>query len=104
MRFPSRDLLAAVLVLVVCGILTFTRVVNLRTDMAEFLPSGGTPASRLLLRQLQSGAAASLLLVGIENAAPEELARISRAMATRLETDPDFVFVSNGAQGFGGGE
>ncbi len=46
--------------------------------MADFLPAGGTPAARLMLDELRSGPATSLILIGIEGAPPAELARISR--------------------------
>lgn len=100
----SRALLAVLLLLATLGGLTFTRLVDLRTDMAAFLPPGSTPAARFLIRELQSGAAASLLLVAIDDAPPPELTRISREMTAALAAAPGFSFVTNGAQGLDGGE
>jgi predicted exporter len=78
---------------------TFTRVVTVRADMADFLPPGETPAARLLIDELRSGAAASLLLVGIEGAPAEDLARISGSLAEGLRASGLFL-VGNGSEGF----
>jgi predicted exporter len=68
-----------------------------RADLAEFLPPGGTPASAFLFRELQSGAATTLLLAAIEGEAPrEELARISRETAAGLRGSGRFSFVGDG--------
>ena len=74
------------------------RVVDVRTDMVAFLPQGRTPASRFMLQQLQSGAASRLILMGIENAPPAELARLSGALAGELNATGLFSLVSNGQQ------
>ena len=67
------------------------------TDLAEFLPPGRTPASAFLFRQLQSGAATTLLLAAIEGEVPrEELARLSRETAAGLRASGLFVFVGDG--------
>jgi predicted exporter len=66
-------------------------------DMSAFLPEAATPAQRLLVGELREGVAARLLLVGIEGAAPGELAALSRALAKRLQAAPEaFVYVANG--------
>ena len=75
--------------------LVFGRV-ELRTDMAEFLPGGQTEAARFMLRELRQGAAASLILIGVEGAEPAELARLSHAVAASLEGSGLFAFVANG--------
>ncbi len=68
-----------------------------RADLAEFLPVGGTPASAFLLRELQSGAATTLLLAAIEGEVPrEELARLSRETAAALRASGRFAFVGDG--------
>ena len=72
--------------------------------MADFLPQGQTPAARFMLRELRSGTAARLLLIGVEGAPPAELARISRAMAPMLEKSGLFALVNNGSAGFGSTE
>ncbi len=68
-----------------------------RADLAEFLPPGGTPAAAFLFRELQSGAATTLLLAAIEGEAPrEELARLSRETAAALRASGRFTFVGDG--------
>ncbi|HZH47696.1 MAG TPA: MMPL family transporter [Roseococcus sp.] len=67
-----------------------------RADLAEFLPEGRTPAARFLFRELQSGAATTLLLAAIEGAPREELARLSRETAAGLRASPHFAFVGDG--------
>jgi predicted exporter len=80
------------------------RSVRLRSDMADFLPAGQTDAARLMLEQLRTGAAANLLLIGVEGAAPADLARISRSLAGGLQRSGRFAFVENGTHPFGGEE
>ncbi|WP_165982592.1 MMPL family transporter [Dankookia rubra] len=70
--------------------------IGLRTDLADFLPAGRTPASAFLVRELQSGAATTLLLAGIEGAPPAELARISRETAAGLRASGRFDFIGDG--------
>ena len=60
------------------------RFVEIRTDMADFIPTGQTEAARFMLREIRSGAAANLILIGIEGAPPTELARISARMGDAL--------------------
>lgn len=92
--------LAVLLLLALAGAALLARFIDIRADMADFLPPGQTPASKLLLDELRSGAAASLILVGIEGASPENLARISSAVATDLKASGQFSFVGNAAQDF----
>lgn len=73
------------------------RQVELRSDIADFLPPPKTEEAALLLRELRSGAATTLLIAGIEGAPAQDLARISRAMAARLEASGLFTLVTNGA-------
>ena len=58
-------LLAATLVLTLS-----LRIVTVRSDIAAFLPAGHTTAARVMLEQLRGGPATSLVLLGIEGAAP----------------------------------
>ncbi len=81
--------------------LAFSRA-DLRTDMAAFLPAGQTEAARFMLDELRSGAAASLILLGIDGAPPAELARISAAVAGGLEASGLFAFVANGRRSLDG--
>jgi predicted exporter len=71
-------------------------IVPIRSDMADLLPQGGTEAARLMLRELRSGAATTLILAGIEGAPEPALAAISDHMATALGHDNRFEFVQNG--------
>lgn len=80
------------------------RTVRLRSDMADFLPAGQTEAARLMLDELRTGAAANLLLIGIEGAAPADLARISRTLADGLRHSGQFAFIENGTHPFEGQE
>ncbi|MDB5411831.1 MAG: hypothetical protein JWR10_166 [Rubritepida sp.] len=68
-----------------------------RADLVEFLPPGRTPASAFLFRELQSGAATTLLLAAIEGAPREELARLSRETAAGLRASGRFAFVGDGS-------
>ncbi len=76
--------------------------VQIRTDMAAFLPAGSTPASRFMLQELQSGSVASLILIGIEGAPAADLARISGDLADRLDRTELFTLVSNGRHALDG--
>ena len=67
-RSPARRCLAG---------LVFSHI-EIRTDMTDFLPRGRSDAARLMLEELRSGAATSLVILGIEGAPPDVLARISR--------------------------
>ncbi|MDB5372101.1 MAG: hypothetical protein JWP04_743, partial [Belnapia sp.] len=75
-----------------------------RADLAEFLPPGRTEASAFLLRELQSGAATTLLLAAIEGAPRPELARLSRAVAAGLRASGRFAFVGDGSLRLGEAE
>jgi predicted exporter len=87
--------LTALSAAVVLAIAVFHSI-NFRTDMTDFLPTGRTEAAKLMLQELRSGAATSLILIGLEGASAAELARISDSMAARLDQSGLFVFVSNG--------
>ena len=80
---------------------------DIRTDMTAFLPPGKTAAAQFLFRELQSGTAATIILIGIEGAEPEALARASAGMAGELRSSGLFAFVNNGdfsTEGSGGGQ
>jgi predicted exporter len=66
--------------------------------MAEFLPHGDTSARRLVSTELLSGPAASLIMLGIEGAPPDTLARVSQSMTKALERTGLFSFINNGSQ------
>jgi predicted exporter len=65
-------------------------------DMSAFLPEAATPLQRLLVGELREGVASRLILIGIEDAPPEMLAALSRALMQRLEGRPNFVYLANG--------
>ena len=91
-RWP---LLAALLAAAAFTAAAFSAV-TVRTDMAAFLPQPRTEAARFMLQELQTGSAASVILLGIEGAPPADLARISTALASRLSSTGRFTLVSNG--------
>jgi predicted exporter len=68
------------------------------TDMSAFLPESPTSAQQVLVDQLHDGIVSRLMLIGIEGAPPETLARISKTMAKRLRADPAFTSVDNGEE------
>ncbi len=96
-------LLAALLLLAALGG-ALASVVRVRADLAEFLPPGHTRASEFLVRELRSGAATSLLLIGIEGAPSQELARLSRSLGAALRASGRFSFVGDGTTSLGDAE
>ena len=86
---------AAVLVL----LLVLTQV-QVRTDMADFLPQGRTEAARLVMEEARAGTATGLILVGLDGAPAPELARISREMAQALRNAGLFSLVASGDGAF----
>jgi predicted exporter len=75
------------------------RHLSVSTDLSAFLPRSATPAQRLLLGQLRDGAAARLVLIGLEGGPGAELAQASQALAQRLEASGLFTYVANGDSG-----
>ena len=70
--------------------------VEIRGDLVDFLPNGETPAARAMLEELREGSAAGLVLVAIEGAPEEALARISRAVQERLAASGRFARIAGG--------
>jgi predicted exporter len=98
-RQPARSgpiLLAAAMTALIAG-LALTHI-TIRSDMADFLPRGRSDATRLLSKQLLSGAATSLIMLGIEGAPIGTLARISQSVTKALDGTGLFSFVNNGSQ------
>jgi predicted exporter len=90
-----------VLVWVVCfvGALWVTVTgLSVHSDLSDLLPEGTTNTQRLLLTQVRSGLAGRLILVAIEGAHPDELARLSRGLSDGLQGNVHVDFVGNGAQ------
>jgi predicted exporter len=92
----SRLPLAATLLATVLLTVAVFAVTPVRSDMAELLPEGRTEASRLMLRELRSGAATSLVLAGIEGVPEAALTGISDRLAAALARDNRFAFAQNG--------
>jgi predicted exporter len=70
--------------------------VRIRTDITDLLPPGRTEIARFMLRELRSGAATNLILIGIDGAQPRTLARASRDLTARLRNSGLFELVNNG--------
>src|SRR5258705_2220348 len=95
MSLPGRPAIIVWLIgLLACvAVVAHTRVA---TDMSAFLPRAPEPGQRLLLDQLQHGVVSRLILVALEGAPPEALARLSKSVAATLRGDPAFALVQNG--------
>jgi predicted exporter len=66
------------------------------TDLSAFLPRSPTPAQQLLVDQLREGVVSRQILIGIDGAAPDTLAAVSRRMMVQLRRDASFAAVNNG--------
>ena len=75
------------------------RRLDISSDLRLFLPAPTTAEERLLLDAIGEGPASRLLVVTLENAAPEELAATSSALAESLRSNEQFRFVANGELG-----
>jgi len=94
-------ILAALAAVAAFAALVFSQM-DMRSDMADFLPAGQTEAARFMLQELRSGTATGLILVGIEDAPPPDLARISAGVAAALDRSGLFTIVSNSQQALDG--
>ncbi len=65
-------------------------------DLSAFLPSAPTPEQAALLDPLKEGAAARLVLVGIEGGEATQRAEASRRLAAALRASGAFASVDNG--------
>ncbi len=79
--------------LLCAGIVSRTEFV---ADLSAFLPRSPTPAQQVLVDQLRDGVVSRVILIGIEDAAPETLADASRGLADQLRQAPEFSAVDNG--------
>src|SRR6185312_16985666 len=66
-------------------------------DLSSFLPEAPTAEQRLLVDQLREGPLARAILVAIEGSDAAARARLSKATAAALRSDPRFAAVANGA-------
>lgn len=96
----DRRLLAPVLWLLLAALAALVAVrARYTADLSAFLPTAPTAAQRFLVEQLRDGLASRLILVDIEGADAATRAALSRALATRLRTQPAFRSVLNGETG-----
>jgi predicted exporter len=91
----SRWVVTAWLVFLAACIAVVART-TITTDISAFLPRAPTPAQQMLVEQLRDGVVSRLILIGIEGAAPETLARASRQTAAALRKREEFSSVNNG--------
>jgi len=70
---------------------------RVESDLTQLIPAGGDEASRLMTRQIRSGVASSLVLVGLEGADEGRLAATSRGLQARLQREPGIMFAQNGS-------
>ncbi len=80
--------------LLVCGLLISRS--QFTADMSAFLPRNPSVRQQILIDQISEGFASRALLVGLEGATSEGLAKLSEALANQLRDLPDFLTVSNG--------
>jgi len=91
----SRWAVGAWLVFVAACVAVIART-SFTTDISAFLPRSPTPAQQILVEQLRDGVVSRLILIGIEGAAPEPLARVSKRLAAALREQDGFASVNNG--------
>jgi predicted exporter len=87
---------AAAWVLLVAASAAVVSRTTFTTDLSAFLPRSPTAEQRVLVEQLREGVVSRLVLIGIEDAAPEALAEASTKMAAELRRQDGFVSVDNG--------
>lgn len=66
------------------------------TDLSAFLPRSPSPTQQILVEQLRDGVVSRLVLLGVDGAPPEILAKLSKNLATRLRSEPTFASVNSG--------
>lgn len=86
---------AWILALVLLGLYVL-RTLSLSTDLRSFMPPAQTPDQKLLMEQIGEGPGSRLLLLAISGTDRDQLAALSRALATDLRRDPHFSQVING--------
>lgn len=68
----------------------------LATDLTAFLPKSATRAQQILMDQMKDGVTSRLMLIAIDGADAEALARLSADLAQRLRATGLFNYVTNG--------
>jgi len=71
---------------------------TISADLRLFMPTPHTEAQRLLVGSIGESPASRLELLAIEGSEPHELARISKALVTALESAREFEWAVNGGQ------
>jgi predicted exporter len=66
-------------------------------DLSAFLPRAPSARQELLVDQLREGPASRLLLMGIDGGDADARTQLSMALARKLQLDPAFMSISNGA-------
>jgi predicted exporter len=66
-------------------------------DLSAFLPRNPNAEQRILVEQLKNGVLSRTLLAAVSGGTPEQRAKASLTLATRLRTDAQFESVVNGA-------
>lgn len=95
MRGEHRVALAVWLAaMAICALLVARTGIS--TDMSAFLPRSPSAAQQVLVDQVRNGVVSRLILLGLDEAPPDQLTALSRALADRLRRDPEFVAVDNG--------
>jgi predicted exporter len=78
----------------VCAVVVANATVT--ADLSAFLPNSPSAEQRILVDQLRDGVVSRLVLVAIEGAPADALARVSRETAARLRGDSLIASVTNG--------
>lgn len=86
------------LIAMVGGIWFSATHLSIHNDLGDLLPQGSTWTQRLLLSQVRTGLSSRLILLGLEGASPDELARVSKLLGESLRGDHRLGFVGNGMQ------
>ncbi len=73
------------------------RTIRIENDFTAFLPPSTTPEERLLIAQLRDGLVSRLMLVALEGADENTLARTSRKLAESLGRNAEFEYAANGS-------
>ena len=103
MTAAQRWCIAAWLAFVVASIAIVART-TFTTDISAFLPRSPTPEQRILVEQLREGVVSRLVLIGIEGASPDVLARASKQIAAELRKQEAFVSVDHGSDAGSAGD
>jgi predicted exporter len=96
MSAPASRLAVGTWLVFVAACIAIISRTSFTTDMSAFLPRSPTPAQQILVEQLRDGVVSRLILIGIEGAAPEPLARVSKRLAAALREQDGFASVNNG--------